>query len=96
MNVLVLEQMIRKKLKRRCVCYSSGAEAINGIARRRAEARALGESSRVLLLMDINMPLMSGSEATRRIHALCDNAAEERQAKNLVVIATTGQEREDV
>ena len=96
MNVLVLEQMIRKKLKRTCVSFSSGHEAVKAVARRNEHARASGEKSRVLLLMDVNMPMMSGAETTRRVHALFDDAQRERMRKNLVVIAATGQEREDV
>ena len=99
MNILVLEQMIRKKLRRNCSSYSSGAAAISGLRQRLLEEREGGQSGRLMVLMDVNMPMMSGAEATRRIRSMFGVEVEERQRhkeRRLVIIAATGQEREDV
>ena len=96
MNVLVLEQMIRKKLKRSCITFSSGEDAVLGIEKWKRERDELGQTRRLLLLMDVNMPTMSGAEATQRIRAMFGDAEDIRRRKEVVVIAATGQEREDV
>lgn len=66
MNVEVLEMLLEKKLGRTCISAYSGHEAIQ----KTTSLLRKGQTKRVLFLMDVNMPVMDGSEATTKLRLL--------------------------
>ena len=67
MNLDVLEMMLVKKLDRSVTCCNSGEEGIREV--RRIAEKSRGKDTKILILMDINMPTMDGIETTKHIKA---------------------------
>ena len=72
MNIEVLRMLLTKKLNKEVEFYYSGHDAIQGLNNIIRQHRLGRRSLRLLVLMDVNMPVMDGIETTLRMKELLE------------------------